>query len=415
MTVLKLSHSELIHLMIQLGVMLAFGRMMAEVARKFKQPAVVGEIIAGLILGPTILGSISPDSFDLLFPSTGASAIVLDGFSKVAVVLLLFIAGLEVDLHIVFQQGKQAISSSFFGLIIPFFLGFIIPYSFPSFFGDAEGTDHLLFSLFMGTAMAISALPVIVRIMMDLKLFKTKIGMLVVASAMVDDIIGWIIFSIILGMIGKGGQIAAGYTLLLTVGFAAFMLTIGRGLLNRILPWINKKLAWPGGLLSLALSLCFLAAAFTEYIGIHAVFGAFIIGIALGDSEHMSERAKEIVHQFINNIFAPLFFVAIGLKVNFLINFDLWLTIVILVIAFAGKIIGSGLGTRLGGFTWRESLAAGFGMNARGAMEIILGIVALENGLINEKVFVSLVIMALVTSMTSGPLMKWMLKSPVKE
>ena len=191
---LKLSHSELIHLMIQLGVMLAFGRMMAEVARKFKQPAVVGEIIAGLILGPTILGSISPDSFDLLFPSTGASAIVLDGFSKVAVVLLLFIAGLEVDLHIVFQQGKQAISSSFFGLIIPFFLGFIIPYSFPSFFGDAEGTDHLLFSLFMGTAMAISALPVIVRIMMDLKLFKTKIGMLVVASAMVDDIIGWIIF-----------------------------------------------------------------------------------------------------------------------------------------------------------------------------------------------------------------------------
>lgn len=407
----KLSHIELIHLMIQLGVMLAFGRALAEVARKFKQPAVVGEIIAGLILGPTILGTFSPDSFDLLFPNTGASAIVLDGFTKVAVVMLLFIAGLEVDLHIVFQQGKQAIYSSLFGLVIPFFLGFIIPYSFPGFFGDASGTDHLLFSLFMGTAMAISALPVIVRIMMDLKLFKTKIGMLVVASAMIDDVIGWMIFSIILGLIGRGGQLAVGYTFLLTVGFMAFMLTIGRGLLNRILPWVNKKLAWPGGLLALSLSLCFLAAAFTEYIGIHAVFGAFMVGIALGDSEHMSERAKEIVHQFINNIFAPLFFVAIGLKVNFLVNFDLGLTLVILIIAFAGKIIGSGAGTRLGGFTWRESLAAGFGMNARGAMEIILGIVALESGLINEKVFVSLVIMALITSMTSGPLMKWMLKS----
>lgn len=405
----KLLHSELIQLLVQLSVMLAFGRVMAEVARKFKQPAVVGEIIAGLILGPTLLGTFSHDTFDLLFPKTGASAIVLDGFTKVAVVMLLFIAGLEVDLHIVFQQGKQAISSSLFGLIIPFFLGFIIPYSFPSFFGDTGGTDHLLFALFMGTAMAISALPVIVRIMMDLKLFKTKIGMLVVASAMVDDVIGWMIFSIILGMIGKGGQFAVGYTLLITVGFTAFMLTIGRGLLNRLLPWINKKLAWPGGLLSLSLSLCFIAGAFTEYIGIHAVFGAFIIGIALGDSEHMSERAKEIVHQFINNIFAPLFFVAIGLKVNFLVNFDLSLTLVILFIAFTGKIIGSGLGTRLGGFTWRESLAAGFGMNARGAMEIILGIVALENGLINEKVFVSLVIMALLTSMTSGPLMRWML------
>lgn len=411
----KLSHAELIHLMFQLGVMLAFGRILAEVARKFKQPAVVGEIVAGLILGPTILGTFSPDSFDLLFPTTGASAIVLDGFTKVAVVMLLFIAGLEVDLHIVFQQGKQAVFSSLFGLIIPFLLGFIIPYSFPSFFGDTGTTDLLLFALFMGTAMAISALPVIVRIMMDLKLFKTKIGMLVVASAMVDDVIGWMIFSIILGMIGKGGQISVGYTLLLTVGFTAFMLTIGRGLLNRLLPWVNKKLAWPGGLLALSLSLCFIAAAFTEYIGIHAVFGAFIVGIALGDSEHMSERAKEIVHQFINNVFAPLFFVAIGLKVNFFANFDPWLTLVILIIAFAGKIIGSGFGTRLGGFTWRESLAAGFGMNARGAMEIILGIVALENGLINEKVFVSLVIMALVTSMTSGPLMKWMLKPLINE
>ena len=197
-------------------------------------------------------------------------------------------------------------------------------------------------------------------------------------------------------------------TIVLTIGFAAFMLTVGRGLLNRLLPWVNKKFAWPGGVLSLSLALCFLAAAFTEYIGIHAIFGAFIMGVALGDSEHFSERAKEIVHQFINNIFAPLFFVSIGLRVNFLVNFDLGLTLIILAIAFT-KIIGSGLGTRLGGFSWKESLAAGFGMNARGAMEIILGIIALENGLINEKVFVSLVIMALVTSMTSGPLMRWSL------
>jgi Kef-type K+ transport system membrane component KefB len=155
--------------------------------------------------------------------------------------------------------------------------------------------------------------------------------------------------------------------------------------------------------------MCFIAAAFTEFIGIHAIFGAFILGVAFGDSEHMSERAKEIIHQFINNIFAPLFFVSIGLKVNFIANFDFMLTLAILFIAFVGKIIGSGLGARLGGFRWNESLAVGFGMNARGAMEIILGLIALENGLVNEKVFVSLVIMAIVTSMTSGPLMKWSL------
>ena len=338
------------------------------------------------------------------------STLALDAFTKVSVVLLLFIAGLEVDLHIVFQQGKQAISASFLGLVIPFFLGFIIPYLFPALFGDISQGDVFLFSLFMGTAMSISALPVIVRIMMDLKLFKTRIGMLVVASAMIDDVIGWMIFSVILGMIRKGGHFSIGYTFLLTAGFAVFMLTIGRWLLNRILPWVNQKMAWPGGLLSLALSLCFLAAAFTEYIGIHAIFGAFMIGVALGDSKHLSERAKEIVHQFVNNIFAPLFFVAIGLKVNFLVNFDFFLTATIIVIAFAGKLIGAGMGTYLvGGFTKRESLAVGFGMNARGAMEIILGLIALEAGLINQTIFVSLVIMALVTSMTSGPVMKWLL------
>lgn len=406
----KLSHGELIHLLVQLAIMLALGRALAEAARKLKQPAVAGEILAGILMGPTVLGMISPETFTLLFPQTGTSAVVLDGFTKVAVVMLLFIAGLEVDLHIVFQQGKSVIASSFFGLVIPFFFGFIVPWYFPPFFGTIPHENPLLLPLFMGTAMAISALPVIVRIMMDLKLFKTKIGLQVVSSAMIDDLVGWMIFSVILSMIDKGHDMPVYTTLLLTVGFAVFIMTIGRGLMNRVLPWVNKKLAWPGGLLSLSLALCFLGAAFTEFIGIHAVFGAFMVGIALGDSEHMSERAKEIVHQFINNIFAPLFFVAIGLRVNFITNFNPWITLVILVIAFAGKIIGSGLGARLGGFTWRESVAAGFGMNARGAMEIILGIVALENGIINETLFVSLVIMALVTSMTSGPLMKRMLR-----
>ncbi len=407
----KLSHADVVHLLMQLSIMLLLGRLLSEALRKFKQPAVIGEILAGILLGPTILGMVKPEWFQALYPVPSPTATVLTGFVQVAVIMLLFIAGLEVDLHIVWQQGKQALSTSFLGLIVPFSFGFIFPYFFPDFFGIADQHEKLTFALFMGTAMAITALPVIVRILMDLNLFKSKMGMLVVTSAMVDDLVGWLIFSVILGMIGKqGDSFSILNTVLLTITFVAVMLTLGRGLLNRILPWINKKLAWPGGVLSISLALCFLGAAFTEYIGLHAIFGAFIIGVAFGDSKHFSERAKEIVHQFINNIFAPLFFVSIGLRVNFITNFDWALTSVILLIAFAGKIIGSGLGTRLGGFSWRESIAASFGMNARGAMEIILGLVALENGLINERVFVSLVIMALITSITSGPLMKWVLK-----
>jgi Kef-type K+ transport system membrane component KefB len=408
----RLGHADVVHLLMQLGIMLIVGRIFAEVARKFKQPAVIGEIIAGVLLGPTVLGMIQPEWFAALFPVPSGAGTVLSGMVQVAVVMLLFIAGLEVDLHIVWQQGRQAIATSLFGLVVPFFIGFVFPYLFPEFFGIADIHARLVFALFMGTAMAISALPVIVRILMDLNMFKSRMGLLVVASAMLDDLIGWMIFSVILGMIGKGGSTMSVWnTALLTLLFAVLMLTVGRGLLNRLLPWVNRKLAWPGGVLSVSLALCFFAAAFTEYIGIHAIFGAFIMGVALGDSEHFSERAKEIVHQFINNIFAPLFFVSIGLRVNFFTNFDLMLTVTIIFIAFTGKITGAGIGTRLGGFSWKESLAAGFGMNARGAMEIILGLIALENGLINEKVFVSLVIMALFTSMTSGPLMRWSLNS----
>lgn len=406
----KLSHADVVHLLVQLSAMLVMGRLFAEAARKLHQPAVIGEIIAGILLGPTVLGMLQPEWFEALYPTGSGAGVVLTGLVQIAVVMLLFIAGLEVDLHIVWQQGRQAVTTSFFGLIIPFSIGFTFPYFFSEFFGINDVNARLTFALFMGTAMAITALPVIVRILMDLNIFKSRMGLLVVASAMVDDLVGWLIFSVILGLIGKGGgSMPLINTVILTIGYAAFMLTIGRGILNRLLPWVNKKLAWPGGVLSISLALCFLAGAFTEYIGIHAIFGAFIMGVALGDSEHFSERAKEIVHQFINNIFAPLFFVSIGLRVNFIANFDAVLTLVIILIAFTGKIIGSGLGARIGGFSWKESLAAGFGMNARGAMEIILGLIALENGLINEKVFVSLVIMALVTSMTSGPLMKWSL------
>lgn len=405
----NLSHQDVINLFLMLAAMLLLARVFAEIAQKFKQPAVVGELLAGILLGPTIMGTFFPEIHEFLFVSNPGANVALDGFVQIAVVLLLFIAGLEVELHLVWSQGKSAVSISLLGLVVPFVLGFVFPYYFPEFFGLADG-DKLLFSLFMGTAMSITALPVVVRILMDLNLFKTKMGMLIVASAMVNDIIGWLIFSVILSFMGKSGNLSLVNTIGVTLLFTFFMLTLGKFLINRVLPWVNKKLAWPGGVLSLSMAFCFLAAAFTEWLGIHAIFGAFLLGVALGDSEHMSERAKEIVHQFINNIFAPLFFVSIGLKINFFTNFEIFLTLAILIISFAGKIIGSGFGAYKGGFSVKESMAVGFGMNARGAMEIILGLIALENGLIDEKLFVALVIMAIVTSMTSGPLMRWALR-----
>ncbi|HXC04670.1 MAG TPA: cation:proton antiporter, partial [Bacteroidia bacterium] len=174
---------------------------------------------------------------------------------------------------------------------------------------------------------------------------------------------------------------------------------------------IQTKLSWPGGVLSICLGFCFLGATFTEYIGLHAILGAFIMGIAFGDSVHLHEKAREIIHQFVMNVFAPLFFVSLGLKVNFIQNFDPLLVLIVLFLAVFCKLLGASLGAYMGGFSRRKSIAVGFGLNARGAMEIILGTLALNAGLIDEKMFVALVVMALVTSIMSGPLMMYFLGS----
>lgn len=411
----KLTHQEVINLMMQLGIMLFVGRALAEVSRRLNQPAVLGELLAGVLIGSTLLGNISPEWFEMLFPQTGASSVVLDGIVQVAVVLLLFISGLEVDLHVVWQQGRQALIISLFALLIPFTVGFAFTYWLPHFFGGGDETYRLILSLFIGTILGMTALPVVARILMDLNILKSRMGMLIVASAMIVDILCWLIFSVVLSqMEGHEGSGPPWIPILFTVGFMIIMLTLGRGAINRILPWINKNLAWPGGLLSLSLALCFLAAAFTEYIGIHAIFGAFVIGVALGDSEHLSERAKEIVHQFINNIFAPLFFVSIGLHIDFLSNFNGPIVLVFIALAFGSKVIGASLGARLGGFKLRESLAIGFGMNTHGTLEVILGTIAFQSGIIGREVYVAIIMMVLVTILFSAPLMKWMLPKNLK-
>jgi Kef-type K+ transport system membrane component KefB len=407
-----MNHGEIYNLLLQLCVLLLAGRFFGEGARKFGFPPLVGEIMAGIILGQTIMGQISPDLFNWLFPTEGDSSLILNGFIHVSVVLLLFIAGLEVELSIVVQLRKQAFYTSFFGLIIPFILGFTVVFVFPSVFDFGQAQNKYIFAAFMGASMSITALPVIARILLDINMMRSKIGLVIISSAMINDFIGWIIFTFILSLINGGGtDLNIFETIGLTLGFALFMLTIGKGLLGKILPWINKHLAWPGGVITFTLSICFLGAAITEKIGIHAIFGAFIVGVALGDSIHFSDKAKEVVHHFINNIFSPLFFVSIGLQINFFANFDFYLVIIVLAVAFVGKIVGAGFGSKLGGYSSKESLAIGFGMNARGAMEIILGMVALEVELIDERLFVALVIMAIVTSITSGPFMKYFLRT----
>lgn len=406
---IRLAHNELIVLLLSISTMLIVSRIFAELGKKLKLPVVMGELIVGIILGPTILGMLYPDIFCYLFPRTGNIPIALDGIFSLSVIMLLFVAGMEVQLSLVLKQGKVAVYTSLFSMVIPFFTGFAVAWFFPEIFSISnEKGPKLLFALFFGTALSISALPVIARILMDMNLFKTNIGMVIIASAMFNDLLGWLIFSFVLSLTSTsaGEHLSLWYTVGYIIGFGLFMLTIGKRIIDKTLPWMQTKLSWPGGVLSISLGICLLSAAFTEAINIHAILGAFIAGIAFGDSVHLREQAREIIHQFVTNFFAPLFFVSIGLKVNFIENFDITIVVIVLVLAFVGKVAGATLGARLGGMSKNHSLAVGFGMNARGAMEIILGTLALNAGLISKPIFVALVIMALVTSLTSGPLMK---------
>jgi Kef-type K+ transport system membrane component KefB len=400
----KFSHTDLIVLLTVIGLILILSRIVSEMGRRFGFPIVIGEIIVGILLGPTIAGTLNPDFFIKVFPSEGNVPIVFDGLVKLSVVLLLFVAGLEVQLPLVLKQGKTAIYTSVFSMLIPFATGFGVAYYFPQLFGNNPSGSGVFFAMFVGTALAISALPVIARILMDMNLFKTSIGMLIIAAAMFDDLVGWLIFSFLLA-IKSGGEVSSvRYTIIYILGFGLFMLTIGKKIIDKALPWMQTKLSWPGGVLSISIGICLLCAAFTEKIHIHAILGAFIAGIAFGDSVHLHEKAREIIHQFVTNFFAPLFFVSIGLRVNFIENFDLLIVAIVLVLSYFGKIIGATFGAYMGGLKINNALAVGFGLNARGAMEIILGTLALNAGLISSQLFVALVIMALVTSLTSAPL-----------
>jgi Kef-type K+ transport system membrane component KefB/mannitol/fructose-specific phosphotransferase system IIA component (Ntr-type) len=398
---------------LSLAALLGAAKLMGELMQKLGQPSVLGEIIAGILLGPTVLGHYKPEIYAAVFPSQGHLPMVLEAITTLGVVFFLFTAGLEIDLRSIFRQGKSALLVSILGVIVPFALGFGSAGLFPHFLGAGEGADRLIFSLFVGTALSISALPVIAKILMDLNLLRSEMGTVVMSSAMFDDLVGWILFSMILGMMNAGSHVAGDglkRTIVLVLAFVGLALTLGRWLIDKLLPWIQAHTTWPGGVLGFIFTLTLASAAFAEYAGIHAVFGAFIMGIAVGESSHFRARTSEHIHEIVTNVFAPFFFASIGLRINFVTNFNLRLTIIVIVVACVGKLLGAGGGARLSGMDRRLSLGVGLAMNARGAMEMILGLLALQYGLIRETMFVALVVMALFTSLVSAPAMHFLIR-----
>jgi Kef-type K+ transport system membrane component KefB/mannitol/fructose-specific phosphotransferase system IIA component (Ntr-type) len=409
--------NDVLVFLLSLAVLLSCARLFGEWARRVGLPLVFGELASGIVLGPTFFGRLAPGAQQWLFPRGTAPEYMLAGYTNVAVVLLLVVAGLEVKLGILRRRGRSALLTSILGIVMPLGGGCLLGVLLPS--SDlVHPESRTLFALFMGVALSISALPVVAKTLLDLGLFKTDVGLLVMAAAMVDDLVGWLAFAVLLGPM-QGAAIdlpSVLRALALTVGFVAAALLVARPLLGGLIERLQADHhSGPRRVLSLIVLLALFGASFTQWIGIHAVFGGFVVGVVVGDAPRLKERTRVIVHEFVTNIFAPVFFASLGLSADFVRSFDLRLCLLVFVVATAAKVIGCTLGSRAGGLMWRPAAAVGFGLNARGAMEIILALLALEAGLLKEQVFVALVVMALATSLVSGPMMKWLLRSVDEE
>lgn len=406
-TVSRLKGEEVLNFLIIVSLMLILARLFGEICRKYKQPLVIGEILAGIVMGPSLFGAFFPETFNEIFISEPTAYAAYDGLCNMGIILFMFVAGFEVDLKQIRKQGKQAASISFMGIAFPFALGFATVWFFHDYIFTTPAEERLIPAMFFGTALSITALSIIAKLLMDIGILKTKIGNLVLTAAMVDDFLGWILFSIITGMMGKeGGESGSWSSVIGVFAFVIIMLTVGRWLIDKILLVADKFLTL-GGMLTVAVAFCMLGSVVTEYLGVRGIFGAFLMGVAIGDSKYFSERHQHILHQFVLNIIAPLFFASIGLRINFIENFNMQIIAIILLISCLAKIIGAGLGSRMSGMTKNESIAVAFGMNARGSQEIVLGMLALQAGIIDEPIFVGFVVMTIVTILMSGPLMKY--------
>lgn len=413
-----MSSQDFVLLTLQFTTMLGMALFCGQLMRRFKQPAVLGEMIGGIILGPTIFGLLAPGLFDWLFETSANVAIVRDTTIKLGMLFFLFAAGLETKLSDLKTLGRKAALIGFVGTLLPIAAGVGLVYLLPrDYWGPTVQAHFFAFALFIGMNLANSANPVLARILMDLGLLNGGIGSLAMAATIVDDLLNWTLFAIILSDIAPSGELAATslpVSILLVLLTFVLILGIGRWLGPRALRWMKGHVAWPSGFIAITALVVLIAASITESLGIHAFLGAFLVGAALSDHDDEHQEAHEVIMRFALSFFAPIYFISMGMTTNYIANFDGLLVLIMLVVALGSKLLGVLLGARLAGMPIdRDAWAIAFGLNARGATGIILAGVGRSVGVIDDRTFVAMVVMALITSLIAGPAMNWFLSHRV--
>jgi Kef-type K+ transport system membrane component KefB len=397
----------------QIIVLLTIGRLLGELMQRFGQPAVMGQLIAGILLGPAILGVLWPGLQHALFPASPEQKAMTDAVAQLGILLLLLLTGMETDLSVFRRSRRVALSVSIAGIAIPFACGLVLGELLPdSMLPDPQ--KRFITTLFLGTALSISSVKIVAMVVRELGFLRRTVGQVIVSAAIIDDTIGWIIISVTLGL-AVHGQVdiaALGKTLLGAAVFLGFSFTIGRRLIFRLIRWANDNLVSEVPVVTTILVITGTMALITDAIGVHTVLGAFVAGILVGQSPMLTRHIDEQLRGLIVGLFMPVFFGLAGLTTDptVLVNAELiLLTLGLIAIASLGKFSGAFLGGRLGGMSWAESLALGCGMNARGSTEVVVASIGLSMGVLNQELFTPIVAMAIVTTMSMPPMLRWAL------
>ncbi len=395
-------------LLLQIGVILIVSRFVGQLFRKMHQPQVMGEMVAGILLGPSLLGWVAPGISAALFPPESLG--YLSSLSQIGLVLFMFLVGLELDPQILRGRGHTALVTSHVSIIAPFLLGTLLAlFLYPRLSDDSVTFTN--FALFMGIAMSITAFPVLARILTERKLLRTPLGAMAIACAAVDDVTGWCILAgVVLLVRATGSATPLWLTLFGTAAYVLGMVFVIRPALRKLEQVYERRGFIPQDILAVILLLVLASAWVTEELGIHALFGAFMAGAILPKQHGFVHALVEKLNDAAIVLLLPIFFAFTGLRTSIgLVNgLEMWFYCgLIILVAIAGKFGGSAISARLTGSPWREAGALGILMNTRGLMELVLLNIGLDIGVISPALFAMMVLMALITTFMTSPVLEW--------
>lgn len=404
----------------ELILLLLVGRLMGEVMARIGQPAIFGQLLAGVLLGPSVFGALLPHLHHLVFPDTPALKSMINAVSQIGIMLLLLLTGMETDLSLVKRRRTVVISASLFGIAVPFACGVALAYALPQAIIPSHAI-RLVTALFLGTALAISSVKIVAMVLMEVGAIRRDLGQLILATAILDDTLAWIIIAVITGIAADGVVDFSdlGTSLAFTGLFLAASLTVGQRAVARVILWCNDNMAIEAPVISAILIIMFAMALTTDLIGVHAALGAFVAGILIGQSPFLTEHIESQVRGFIIAFFSPVFFAVAGLGMDLRTLLDptlLLFTLAVILVASIGKFLGALIGGRVGGLTVLESLTLATGLNARGSTEVIIASIGLSMGALSNQLYTMIVAMAVVTTMIMPPTLRWMMaRVPMRE